>query len=150
MGFVEAIKQALSRVSFQCVSDIKEVGMATTSAIAARVGMMKEDGRISVETACKRFASANGTNHQQQQHHNPQHLEKKHIPELIKMATDEELNQGDSDSQVVWSPVHAWRALGQLKASEALEHLLGLLYQLPTAPIDMQFVFSNQCNYLIF
>ncbi len=30
-------------------------------------------------------------------------LEEKHIPELIKMATDEELNQGDSDSQEVWS-----------------------------------------------
>ena len=54
-------------------------------------------------------------------------LEKKHIPELIEMATDEELNQGDSDSQEVWSPIHAWRALGQLKALEALEPLLGLL-----------------------
>ncbi len=40
-------------------------------------------------------------------------LEKKHIPELIKMVTDEELNQADSDSQEVWSPVHAWHALGQ-------------------------------------
>ncbi len=54
-------------------------------------------------------------------------LEEKHIPELIKMVTDEELNQADSDSREVWSPVHAWRALGQLKASEALEPLLGLL-----------------------
>ena len=54
-------------------------------------------------------------------------LEEKHIPELIEMATDEELNQGDSDSPEVWSPVHAWRALGQLKASEALEPLLALL-----------------------
>ncbi len=54
-------------------------------------------------------------------------LEEKHIPELIKMATDEELNQGDSDSPEVWSPVHAWRALGQLKAVQALEALLPLL-----------------------
>ncbi len=54
-------------------------------------------------------------------------LSKEHIPELIKMATDEELNRAGSDSQAVWSPVHAWRALGQLKASEALESLLGLL-----------------------
>ncbi len=54
-------------------------------------------------------------------------LEAKHIPELIEMATDEELNHGDSDSQEIWSPVHAWRALGQLKASEALETLLPLL-----------------------
>ncbi len=43
------------------------------------------------------------------------------------MATDEELNQGDSDSPEVWSPVHAWRALGQLKAVQAVEPLLGLL-----------------------
>jgi hypothetical protein len=54
-------------------------------------------------------------------------LEDKHIPELIKMATDEELNQANSDSKEVWSPVHAWRALGQLKAISALEPLLGLL-----------------------
>ena len=40
------------------------------------------------------------------------------------MATDEELNQGDSDSQEFWSPVHAWRALGQLKAVQALEPIL--------------------------
>ncbi len=54
-------------------------------------------------------------------------LENKHIPELIKMATDEELNQGEEDSPEVWSPVHAWRALGQLKAVQALEALLPLL-----------------------
>lgn len=54
-------------------------------------------------------------------------LEEQHIPELIKMATDETLNHADSESQEVWSPVHAWRALGQLKALEALEPLLELL-----------------------
>ena len=54
-------------------------------------------------------------------------LEDKHIPELISMATDEELNQANSDSKEVWSSVHAWRALGQLKAISALEPLLGLL-----------------------
>ena len=54
-------------------------------------------------------------------------LEEKHIPQLLKMATDEELNQGDSDTPEIWSPVHAWRALGQLKAAQALEPLLGLL-----------------------
>ena len=54
-------------------------------------------------------------------------LEEKHIPELIRMATDEKLNQGDSESLEVWSPVHAWRALGQLKAKEAIKPLLTLL-----------------------
>ena len=54
-------------------------------------------------------------------------LEAKYIPELIKMATDEKLSQSSSDSKEVWSPVHAWRALGQLKAIEALKPLLSLL-----------------------
>ncbi len=38
-----------------------------------------------------------------------------HIPDLIRMATDE---------------MHAWRALGQLRAVEAIEPLLGLLERL--------------------
>lgn len=54
-------------------------------------------------------------------------LEEQHIPELIKMATDKELNLADSDSKEVWSSLHAWRALGQLKAIEALKPLLSLL-----------------------
>ena len=54
-------------------------------------------------------------------------LETKHISELIKMATDEELSLADLDSKEIWSPVHAWRALGQLKAVEAIKPLLGLL-----------------------
>ncbi len=43
------------------------------------------------------------------------------------MATDQELNQAGLDSKEVWSPVHAWRALGQLQALDALKPLLGLL-----------------------
>ena len=49
-----------------------------------------------------------------------------HIPDLIRMATDEELNQAASDSLEVWAPVHAWRALGQLRAEAAIEPLLSL------------------------
>jgi len=33
-----------------------------------------------------------------------------HIPDLIRMIQDEELNQADSESLEVWAPVHAWRA----------------------------------------
>ena len=50
-----------------------------------------------------------------------------HIPELIEMATDPELNRGKQDSLEVWAPVHAWRILGQLKAEAAIEPLTGLL-----------------------
>ena len=49
-----------------------------------------------------------------------------HIPELIRMATDEKLNNSDSDSLEVWAPLHAWRTLGQLRAEAAIEPLVGL------------------------
>jgi hypothetical protein len=42
------------------------------------------------------------------------------------MATDEALNDGPQKSKLVWAPVHAWRALGQLRAPEAVAPLLTL------------------------
>ena len=53
-----------------------------------------------------------------------------HIPELIRMATDEELNWADSDGLEVWAPVHAWRTLGQLRAEEAIDPLVSLFHEL--------------------
>ncbi len=53
-----------------------------------------------------------------------------HIPELIRMAEDKELHWADSESLEVWAPVHAWRALGQLRAEAAIEPLIGLLEQI--------------------
>lgn len=53
-------------------------------------------------------------------------LTAEHIPALIRMATDKELNQGDVESTEVWAPIHAGRALGQLRAIEAIEPLLTL------------------------
>ena len=52
---------------------------------------------------------------------------REHVPELIRMATDQALNSGPSDSKLVWAPVHAWWALAQLRAEEAVVPLLGLL-----------------------
>jgi hypothetical protein len=49
-----------------------------------------------------------------------------HIPNLIRMALEEELYWADSDSLEVWAPVHAWRALGQLRAEAAAEPLTRL------------------------
>jgi hypothetical protein len=49
-----------------------------------------------------------------------------HIPVLIRMATDSELNWAEGDSLQVWAPLHAWRALGQLRAESAIEPLLSL------------------------
>jgi hypothetical protein len=53
-----------------------------------------------------------------------------HVPDLIRMVQDEELNQVDSDSLEVWAPVHAWRALGQLRSEKAIEPLLGILWRI--------------------
>ena len=53
-------------------------------------------------------------------------LRPEHIPDLIRMAQDEELNYADSESLEVWAPLHAIRALGQLHAEAAIEPLLSL------------------------
>lgn len=48
------------------------------------------------------------------------------VPVLIRMATDEQLHAGPPDSPVVYAPVHAWRALVQLRAAEAIGPLVEL------------------------
>jgi hypothetical protein len=48
------------------------------------------------------------------------------IPALIRMATDYQLHDGPPDSPVVYAPVHAWRALVQLRAEEAIAPLVEL------------------------
>ncbi|HUX76449.1 MAG TPA: hypothetical protein VMY40_07420 [Anaerolineae bacterium] len=53
-----------------------------------------------------------------------------HVPDLIRMALDEELYRAGSDSLDVWAPVHAWRALGQLRAEAAAEPLTRLLVRI--------------------
>lgn len=49
-----------------------------------------------------------------------------HVPNLIRMISDEELNQGDPETLEVWAPLHAWRTLGQLRAETAIEPLIKL------------------------
>ena len=53
-------------------------------------------------------------------------LRQEHIPQLIRMATDEGLFWANTESLEVWAPLHAWRALGQLQAVEAIEPLTAL------------------------
>ncbi|MGL4499384.1 MAG: HEAT repeat domain-containing protein, partial [Planktothrix sp.] len=50
-----------------------------------------------------------------------------HIPELIRMAVDKELNWAYSYSLEVWSPIHAWRSLGELRAEAAIDPLISIL-----------------------
>ena len=50
------------------------------------------------------------------------------IPELIRMATDLELNW--AEGLEVWAPVHAWRSLGQLKAEAAIKPLVSIFNEM--------------------
>lgn len=53
-----------------------------------------------------------------------------HIPVLIRMATDFSLiHLADEADPSAWAPVHAWRALGQLHAVEAVEPLMVLFHE---------------------
>lgn len=54
-------------------------------------------------------------------------LEDHHVPDLVRMATDPALHAAEEKSAAGWAPIHAWRALGQLRASAAAEPLLALL-----------------------
>lgn len=59
------------------------------------------------------------------------------IPELIRLVEDHEMRvmeppadfPDDEDLPEWYAQIHAWRALGQLKAVEAIPAILGILYQ---------------------
>jgi hypothetical protein len=54
-------------------------------------------------------------------------LTEEHVPELIRILQDEDLNQADSESDEVWAPLHALRALGALHAVAAVDPLVAML-----------------------
>lgn len=57
-------------------------------------------------------------------------LDTEHIPGLISMAIDQNLNSADSASLEAWGAIHACRALGQLRAEAAIEPLMQLFHKL--------------------
>lgn len=56
-------------------------------------------------------------------------LNAEHVPDLIRLAVQwaEPTEEGEPE---LWAPIHAWRALGELRAVEAVEPLLGILNRL--------------------
>jgi HEAT repeat protein len=50
-----------------------------------------------------------------------------HVPELIRIATRSFPKYAPVADEVFWTRVHAWRALGQLRAEAAIEPLVRLL-----------------------
>ena len=51
-----------------------------------------------------------------------------HIPELLKLSQDWKLFEHD-DSEMFWSPIHAWRVLAVLQAEAAVKPMIELLHQ---------------------
>ncbi len=49
------------------------------------------------------------------------------VPDLLQMATDDELHRAPAITTAVWAPMHAIRALGNLRAVEATDPLLAQL-----------------------
>ncbi len=49
---------------------------------------------------------------------------REHIPDLIRMATDQFLIV-EAEEPEFWAPIHAWRALAQFDAKEAIDPLVG-------------------------
>jgi hypothetical protein len=57
-------------------------------------------------------------------------LSSAHVPELMRMLSDEQFTNALSSCAEVWAPLHAWRALGQLQAVEAIPTLLDQLVRI--------------------
>jgi hypothetical protein len=64
-------------------------------------------------------------------------LSERDVPELIRMSTDKSLHHGREPQY--WAPVHAWRALGQMRSPHAVRPLLNLLNYFETAHDDWGF-----------
>ncbi|MEA5571846.1 hypothetical protein [Calothrix sp. UHCC 0171] len=57
-------------------------------------------------------------------------LGSQHIPDLIRMGVDNALLNAEPSSLEAWAAVHAWRALGQLRAEDAIAPLMQLFHEL--------------------
>ena len=72
-------------------------------------------------------------------------LTEENIPDLIRMATDFDLHNVHQESPEGWAPLHAWRALAQLRAVEAARPVVHLFEQLKHddwIPVEFPVVFS--------
>lgn len=54
-------------------------------------------------------------------------LGREHIAALIRLACDAALHRGDPDGDEAWAPMHALRALGQLRAEESVAPILAFI-----------------------
>lgn len=71
-----------------------------------------------------------------------------HVPDLIRMLCDEALYTRNQEGTLGWGPVHAWRALAQLRSVEAIDPLISQWYRFIKYHNDWiseeyRFVFAN-------
>lgn len=52
------------------------------------------------------------------------------IPELVRLATDSSLWQGDIEERKTWAPLHAWHILARLKALETIPMLIEMFHKM--------------------
>ncbi|HEX2868303.1 MAG TPA: tetratricopeptide repeat protein [Ignavibacteriales bacterium] len=95
-----------------------------SKAYSSAVGKLLTLGSVGIEDKWMNYISRFGFN-------------ESHIPELIRMAAVDKFNDENEDSPAVWAPVHARRALGQLKAAEAAEPLMVLFHRLEEYDDDL-------------
>lgn len=57
-------------------------------------------------------------------------LTEAHVPELVRLASTRVQLEGEPDDEAIWGPIHAWRALGRLRAEAAIEPLLTMANEL--------------------
>jgi hypothetical protein len=67
-------------------------------------------------------------------------LGQEHIPELMRMVKDPTFDLIETESAEVWGPVHAWRALAELRAAELPSALLDRLDEFDVDEFDDQFL----------
>jgi uncharacterized protein len=53
-------------------------------------------------------------------------LDESDVPALLELVVDDALNQANVESNEVWVPLHAWRALGQIGSDKAVSPLIAL------------------------
>jgi len=98
--------------------------------------MNSETPEISFNPPVNQLLSLGRPDNNEQRNYAMLGISSENISELIRMATDEQLNDYPHEHSVLWAPVHAWRALGQLCATEAIEPLLSLFQRIDKTQDD--------------
>lgn len=131
---------AANRVDESVLGDAEDMqihfGLKKEREIPRKLGGSDRSPEISYHPPLSRLLSLGEPDYLKWDDYTAFDISSKDIPELIRMATDEALHEDKSDSDFIWAPIHAWRALGRLQAVEAVAPLLSLFQMVDDAPDD--------------